>query len=163
MIWISAGHPQFQNLIAELRVSGRPIVALTLAPDQNAALVALAIGARGYCHALATPEMLRDVAAAVEHGGLWIGPELMTRLIQGLPARVATPEPSTDLAGLTERERETAQLVAQGLSNKEIARRLVLSTATVKRYTANLYAKLGVNKRLYAVIKAEALGILPPR
>jgi ATP/maltotriose-dependent transcriptional regulator MalT len=54
-------------------------------------------------------------------------------------------------------------LLRERLSNKEIASRLVLSTVTVKRYTANLYAKLGVNKRLYAVIKAEALGILPPR
>jgi two-component system nitrate/nitrite response regulator NarL len=153
VIWISAGHPQFQTLITELRVSGRPIVALTLAPDQNAALAALAIGARGYCHALATPEMLRDVAAAVEHGGLWIGPELMTRLIQGLPARVAASAPSADLAGLTERERETAQLVAQGLSNKEIARRLDITERTVKAHLSAIFAKLGLRDRLQLALR----------
>ena len=49
------------------------------------------------------------------------------------------------------------------LVDKEIARQLGLSTTTVKRYTVNLYDKLGVNKRWDAVVKAEALGILPPR
>jgi ATP/maltotriose-dependent transcriptional regulator MalT len=48
------------------------------------------------------------------------------------------------------------------LSNQEIASQLVLSTATVKRYTVNIYQKLGVNKRRDAVVEAEALGILPP-
>lgn len=153
VIWISAGHPQFKSLIVDLRTSGRPIVALTLAPDQNAALAALAIGARGYCHALATPEMLRDVAAAVEHGGLWIGPELMTRLIQGLPGRVATPARNPDMAGLTERERETAQLVAHGLSNKEIARRLDITERTVKAHLSAIFAKLGLRDRLQLALR----------
>jgi LuxR family maltose regulon positive regulatory protein len=69
-------------------------------------------------------------------------------------ARLAEP--------LTDRELEVLGLVREHMSNKEIARVLVLSPATVKRYTANLYAKLGVNKRWDAVIKAEALGIIPP-
>ena len=49
------------------------------------------------------------------------------------------------------------------MSDKEIAHELGLSTATVKRHTINLYGKLGVNKRLDAVVKAEVLGILPVR
>jgi LuxR family maltose regulon positive regulatory protein len=63
---------------------------------------------------------------------------------------------------LTDRELEVLALLRERLSNKEIASQLVLSTATVKRYTINVYQKLGVNKRRDAVIKAEALGILPP-
>ena len=55
------------------------------------------------------------------------------------------------------------RLLRERLSNKEIAHKLGLSPATVKRHTVNLYGKLGVNKRWDAVIKAEALGILPPR
>ena len=54
-------------------------------------------------------------------------------------------------------------MLRERLSNKEIAHMLGLSPATVKRYTVNLYGKLGVGKRSDAVIKAEALGILPPR
>jgi LuxR family maltose regulon positive regulatory protein len=64
---------------------------------------------------------------------------------------------------LTDREMEVLALLRQRLSNKEIACQLVLSAATVKRYTVNIYQKLGVNKRRDAVIRAEALGLLPPR
>jgi LuxR family maltose regulon positive regulatory protein len=64
---------------------------------------------------------------------------------------------------LTGREREVLALLRERLSNKEIARALSLSPLTVKRHTANLYGKLGVNKRADAVVKAEALRILPPR
>jgi LuxR family maltose regulon positive regulatory protein len=64
---------------------------------------------------------------------------------------------------LTDRELDVLSLLREHLSNKEIAYRLCLSPMTVKRYAVNLYDKLGVNKRWDAVIKAEALGILPPR
>jgi LuxR family maltose regulon positive regulatory protein len=63
---------------------------------------------------------------------------------------------------LTDRELDVLALLPERLSNKEIASRLVISTGTVKRYTVTIYQKLGVNKRRDAVIKAEALGILPP-
>jgi LuxR family maltose regulon positive regulatory protein len=64
---------------------------------------------------------------------------------------------------LTDRELDVLALLRERLSNKEIAQTLVLSPATVKRYTVNVYQKLGVNKRWDAVVTAEALGILPPR
>ncbi|HSN77683.1 MAG TPA: LuxR C-terminal-related transcriptional regulator, partial [Anaerolineae bacterium] len=64
---------------------------------------------------------------------------------------------------LTDRELDVLALLRGRLSNQEIASQLVLSTATVKRYTVNIYQKLGVNKRRDAVVEAEALGILPPR
>ena len=67
------------------------------------------------------------------------------------------------LEPLTGRELDVLVLLRERLSNKEIAHRLGLSTATVKRHTVNLYAKLGVGKRWDAVIQAEALKILPPR
>jgi LuxR family transcriptional regulator, maltose regulon positive regulatory protein len=64
---------------------------------------------------------------------------------------------------LTNRERDVLALLRERLSNKEIARALNLSPMTVKRHTANLYGKLGVNRRADSVVKAEALKILPPR
>lgn len=64
---------------------------------------------------------------------------------------------------LTMREIEVLALLRQRLSNKEIAHKLSLSTTTVKRHTANIYGKLGVNRRWDAVIRAEGLGLLPPR
>jgi LuxR family maltose regulon positive regulatory protein len=63
---------------------------------------------------------------------------------------------------LTDRELDVLALLREHLSNKEIAHQLCLSPTTVKRYTVNLYGKLGVNRRWDAVTEAEALGILPP-
>jgi LuxR family transcriptional regulator, maltose regulon positive regulatory protein len=73
------------------------------------------------------------------------------------PANLTLVEP------LTPRELETLILLREPLSFKEIALKLNISYATVKRHTINIYAKLGVNQRWFAVLKAEELGILPPR
>jgi LuxR family maltose regulon positive regulatory protein len=62
---------------------------------------------------------------------------------------------------LTERELEVLQLVAEGLSNKEIAQRLSISLRTVKWHTSNIYGKLGVKNRTQAVAKARSLAVLP--
>ncbi|MDP2831949.1 MAG: response regulator transcription factor [Pseudomonadota bacterium] len=158
VVWLSEGHPRHSALLAELRQSGRPFVVISPTPRQEAALAALAAGARGYCHALATPEMLRDVAAAVSHGGLWVGPELMSRLIQSLPSQALSATWDGDLAPLTERERETAQHVAQGLSNKEIARRLDITERTVKAHLSAIFAKLGLRDRLQLALRFKAGG-----
>ena len=62
---------------------GVPVVVFSAAPNQQRALRVLDAGARGFCHALAAPELMRQVATVVAHGGLWIGPELMKRMISG--------------------------------------------------------------------------------
>jgi LuxR family maltose regulon positive regulatory protein len=63
---------------------------------------------------------------------------------------------------LTARELDILTLLRERMSNKEIAQELVITPVTVKRHVANVFAKLGVNKRWDAVVTAEALGILPP-
>ncbi len=85
------------------------------------------------------------------------GPHVGDGEFSGRVANAQLAEP------LTGRELDVLALVRERLSDKEIAHKLGLSTATVKRHTANLYGKLGVNKRWDAVIKAEELCILPPR
>ena len=61
---------------------------------------------------------------------------------------------------LSDRELEVLELIAEGLSNREIAGRLVISVSTVKGHTGNIYGKLQVNNRTRAVAKARGLGIL---
>ena len=79
------------------------------------------------------------------------------------PAVTALPAPRpSPVEPLSEREREVLQLVAEGLSNQQIAQRLVLSLHTVKLYVKHLLAKLGATNRTQAVARARALHILPP-
>jgi len=75
------------------------------------------------------------------------------------PAGVASPAPFGDLSP---REVEVLRLVADGLSNKEIARQLCISLRTVKYHTTSIYTKLNVGSRTQAIARARELGLLPP-
>jgi ATP/maltotriose-dependent transcriptional regulator MalT len=103
---------------------------------------------------LAADTVRRILAAFPEHQRtLETGDAVSTRRAHG--AELIEP--------LTGRELDVLMLLRERLSNKEIAQRLVISTMTVKRHTINLYGKLGVHRRWDAVVKAEAVNILPPR
>jgi LuxR family maltose regulon positive regulatory protein len=148
------------------------------------ALQALALQARGdTTRALTALERALDLAAPggfvrlfVEKGAPMaqllyqaaargIAAQFAGRLLAAFPASQA-PEPFREtpaemIEPLSERETEVLQLVAAGLSNREIAQRLFLSVSTIKVHTYNIYSKLGVHSRTQAVAKARALGVLP--
>ena len=95
-----------------------------------------------------------------------IAPEYVGRLLVAFPAVESAPTtpsklPSEMIEPLSEREHEVLLLIAEGLSNREIAQRLFLSLSTIKVHTYNMYGKLGVHSRTQAVAKARTLGILP--
>jgi len=112
------------------------------------------------------PPMARLLYEAVTRG---IAPAYARRLLSAFP--VAEPEqtealkikaPQSELVEpLSERELEVLQLIAEGLTNPEIASRLFLALNTVKAHTRNIYGKLGIHNRTQAVARARALGILP--
>lgn len=113
------------------------------------------------------PSMARLLYEALDRG---IAPDYVRRLLaafpidepqQGDPSQSQVSEPGY-VEPLSEREIEVLQLVAEGLSNREIATRLFLSLHTVKAHTRNIYGKLGVHNRVQAVAKARGMGILPP-
>ncbi|MFC2023167.1 LuxR C-terminal-related transcriptional regulator [Chloroflexota bacterium] len=81
-------------------------------------------------------------------------------VVSGRPTGVRRPSPAL-VEPLSERELEVLQLIAEGLTNREIASRLFLSLNTVKAHTRNIYGKLGVRSRTQAVARARALGVLP--
>jgi ATP/maltotriose-dependent transcriptional regulator MalT len=99
----------------------------------------------------------------MQEGGGRIHPYLHTLLAAfgrqaDLQPASVTPPPSEE--ALSEREREVLRLIAEGLSNQQLAARLYLSPHTIKVHTRNIYGKLGVTSRTQAVAKARALGIL---
>jgi two-component system nitrate/nitrite response regulator NarL len=124
-----------------------PIVVVSNVPEDDQGMAALAAGATGYCSALTLPSVLHQVASVVEHGGLWVGPQLMRRLMQGLAARNSTPT-GPALGSLSQRERQVAEAVARGSTNKEIARVMDITERTVKAHLSAAYEKLGVRDRM---------------
>jgi DNA-binding CsgD family transcriptional regulator len=99
------------------------------------------------------------IAAAFLGLGIWVGRKLFHREPRAGPF---TPnERAQSSLGLTEREREVLKLLAEGRSNKEIARRLELSPNTVKTHVAHLFEKLHVGRRMEAILLARELGLVP--
>jgi LuxR family maltose regulon positive regulatory protein len=102
--------------------------------------------------------MARLLYQAVEHG---VVPEYAGRLLAAFPA-LAPPMPESEtpmVEPLSERELEVLRLIADGLSNQEVAERLFISLSTVKWHTGNIYGKLGVKNRTQAVARARTLGL----
>ena len=124
-----------------------PIVVLSNVPDNAQGMAVLGAGAAGYCSALSLPAVLRQVAGVVLHGGLWVGPQLMRRFMQGLSARnTHGPEPALDV--LSQRERQVAEAASRGSTNKEIARTMGITERTVKAHLSAAFDKLGVRDRM---------------
>lgn len=128
------------------------IVVLSNTPSQQEALLALHNGAAGYCHAQATPHLLQQVATVVTNGGLWIGTELMSRILAATSQNHTCDPDNPALAQLTPREREVALAVGHGISNKEVAHQLSISERTVKAHLSAIFEKLEVRDRLQLVV-----------
>jgi DNA-binding NarL/FixJ family response regulator len=126
---------------------------------------ALAAGAEGYLLKAIHPTDLAAGIRLVHHGGTLITQEIAKQLITQWinPTQQAKEEKSKkNNFGLTEREIEIVEELSNGLSNREIARKLFLTEGTVKNYISNIYSKLDVTGRHKAVFKAKEQGIIKP-
>ncbi len=121
---------------------------------------ALRAGASGFLVKNAPPEDLVTAIRSVMAGGGLLSPGVTARVIAAFAHRRPSDRDARQLATLTEREREVLGLVGRGLTNGEIAGRLVLGEATVKTHVSNIFAKLGVRDRVGAVILAYESGLI---
>ncbi len=144
------------------------VVLLTTYDDEESILSALQAGARGYL----TKEAGRDeIAAAIRAavaGQAVLDPAVQARLLSAVASGTAAHRPPTTetssaaIESLTGREREVLGLIAQGLSNREIARQLFIGEATVKTHINNLFAKLALRDRAHAMKFAFDNGLADP-
>lgn len=157
-VWLPATHPGWEARVAELLAHqpGTGVVVLSGVLQDAEGLHALNAGARGYAHLLAVPELLREVAQVVAHGGLWVGPSLVQRLMaatrEALRRSPNAQPPRADLSLLSEREAQVARAVAAGQSNKEVAEQLFISERTVKAHLGAVFDKLGLRDRVQLVL-----------
>jgi DNA-binding NarL/FixJ family response regulator len=145
-------------------------IALTTYADDASVLGALRAGARGYLTKDAGAEEIRAAVEAVARGEAALDPAVQHHVVAALSApgaatggddAAAGAEPGLP-DGLTPREAEVLGLIAGGLTNTEIADRLVVSAATVKSHVNHIFAKAGVRDRAQAVVYAYEHGLAQP-
>lgn len=149
-----------RRIVAEQPATG--VLVLTMFDDDQSVFAAMRAGARGYLLKDADEDDLLRAIRAVADGEAIFGPGIARRLIEFF-ATGAGPA-GGDLAArafpqLTEREREILEMIAAGLSNGEITRRLVLSPKTVRNHASNIFAKLRVASRAEAIVAARKAGL----
>jgi DNA-binding NarL/FixJ family response regulator len=148
--------------------SAPPVLALTTFEDDEVLAGMLRAGAAGFVLKGLPAEDLQRAVRAVAGGEAWLDPAVTGRVLtvyRDAPgARAAASAGAGDpaLASLTAREREVLELIASGLTNDEIAERLVLGTGTVKTHVNHIFLKLGVRNRAEAVIFAFEHGLATP-
>jgi DNA-binding NarL/FixJ family response regulator len=163
--------PDLDGVQATERIvaSGSPskIIILTTFDIDEYAYGALRAGASGFLlKDAAAPDMLSAIRA-VATGDAVVAPSVTRRLLSQFAHRLPDPDNSSDssdprVESLTPRERELLVEVARGLSNAEIAERLVLSEATVKTHVGRILGKLGLRDRVQIVVFAYETGLVRP-
>ncbi|WP_026313468.1 response regulator [Actinomadura flavalba] len=142
--------------LTELRAREVParVLVLTSVTERGRVLPAVRAGAAGYLYKDVDPKALVQAIRAVHDGHVLFAPDAAEAVLAGEPAG-----DDRGLAALTEREREVLVHIAQGRSNREIARALVVSEKTVKTHVSNLLMKLGVQDRTQAALYAARHGL----
>ena len=152
VLWLDTRNVEPDQLAKDLREAvsfGWPVVVMAAVPNETDAFQALTAGARGYCHVKAAPEQLREIALVVEHGGVWMLPELLQRFLALSTRVVPTAAPQEpELNALTSRELMVAEQVARGATNREIAETLEITERTVKAHLSAIFEKLAVRDRV---------------
>ncbi|MGW7370066.1 response regulator [Streptomyces sp. NPDC054841] len=160
--------PRLDGLAATRRITddesldGVKVVMLTTFELDEYVFEAIRAGASGFLVKDTEPEELLRAVRAVVEGDALLSPGVTRRLIVEFAARSKGPAEAEGLAGLTEREREVMALVGIGLSNEEIARRLVVSPLTAKTHVSRTMVKLGARDRAQLVVLAYESGLVRP-
>ncbi|MFI2647860.1 MULTISPECIES: response regulator transcription factor [Micromonospora] len=161
--------PTMDGVEATRRICARPagsrprVLVLTTFDTEADAFAALRAGASGFLLKNVPPEDLLAAIRVVAEGDSVVAPSITRRLLDRFAGQLG-PAPTEDprLAQLTEREREVLLLVAQGLSNAEIAARVHVAEATVKTHVGRILAKLQLRDRVQAVVLAYESGLVTP-
>ncbi|MFI0357232.1 response regulator [Actinomadura sp. 9N407] len=152
-----------RQILAKPWADGVRVLVLTTFDVDEYVYEALAVGASGFLLKDATADELVSAVRVVARGDSLLAPQVTGRLIREFTKqRRNRPQAPSELATLTARESEVLVLIAGGLSNGEIARRLVVSEHTVKTHVARVFTKLGLRDRAQAVMLAYESGVVVP-
>jgi len=133
------------------------VIVVTMFEDDDSVFAAMRAGARGYILKGADQNDMIRAIQAVARGEALFGPSIATRLMNFFTPAVQAPPRA--FPELTDREREILELIAQGMSNIEIADRLTISQKTVRNHVSNIFNKLQVTDRVQAALQAREAGM----
>jgi DNA-binding NarL/FixJ family response regulator len=151
-----------RTIAADDTLSGVRVVILTTFDLDEYVFEALRVGASGFLVKSTEPAELVHAVRVVTAGDALLSPGVTKRLVAEFAERAKEPGPAPALDALTDREREVMGLVAEGLSNEEIAERLVVSPATAKTHVSRAMVKLGARDRAQLVVFAFETGLARP-
>jgi DNA-binding NarL/FixJ family response regulator len=151
-----------RRIAEDERLADVKVVILTTFDLDEYVFEALRAGANGFLVKDTEPEELLRAVRAVVAGDALLSPGITRRLIEEFATRAKDPSGLPDLAGLTDREREVVALVGEGLTNDQIAGRLVMSAATAKTHVSRAMTKLGARDRSQLVVFAYESGLVRP-
>jgi DNA-binding NarL/FixJ family response regulator len=151
-----------RRITADQELAKVRVVILTTFELDEYVFEAIRAGASGFLVKDTEPEELVRAVRAVVDGDALLSPGVTRRLIEEFAARSKEPAAAARLEHLTEREREVMALVGIGLSNEEIARRLVVSPLTAKTHVSRTMIKLGARDRAQLVVLAYESGLVRP-
>jgi DNA-binding NarL/FixJ family response regulator len=134
------------------------VLVLTMLEDDESVFAAMRAGARGYLLKDADQEDIAHAVTSLAHGVAVFGPSIAQRIIDYFAAQTRGTNTGA-FPDLTDREREILDLVAQGLNNTTIARRLFLSPKTIRNHISNIFSKLQVADRADAIVRARRAGL----
>ncbi|MBX9391757.1 response regulator [Streptomonospora nanhaiensis] len=151
-----------RRIAADARLAAVKVVILTTFDLDDYVYGALKAGASGFLVKDTEPAELVHAVRVVARGDALLAPSVTRRLIGEFADRVKEPPPAPLLNSLTEREREVLAGVAAGLSNDELARRLLVSPATAKTHVSRVLTKLRARDRAQLVVIAYESGVVRP-
>lgn len=138
------------------------VLVLTMFDDDSSVFAAMRAGARGYLLKGADDEEITRAVRAVARGEAIFGPAIASKVL-GYFANTRSTQLAPVFPQLTDREREVLELIAQGLSNQQITRQLVVSPKTTRNHISNIFAKLQFADRSQAIVRAREAGLGQPR
>jgi DNA-binding NarL/FixJ family response regulator len=151
-----------RRIASDSRLAAVKVVILTTFDLDEYVFEAIRSGANGFLVKDTEPADLVRAVRAVVAGDALLSPRVTRRLIEEFAIRAKDPAAVPDLARLTDREREVVTLVAGGLTNDEIASRLIMSGATAKTHVSRAMVKVGARDRAQLVVFAYEAGLVRP-
>lgn len=154
VVWVLSSVPDWEQWVRHYSATCHVIVLskLTNLPEMQKALQA---GARGYMEALANSTQMQQAATTVSLGALWVAAPMLSKLTAIIAGALPEPQQPAVFDQLSKRERDVAELVVTGISNKEVAQKLDITVRTVKEHLSSIFQKLDIHDRLQLILMAR--------